>query len=75
MDIFTTFTLLKWMNHQDKITAQELVGYQADNAGLVEGDVIIEWLVINYAMKDRNPMDYVRFFSKHHQDQGIEDNS
>ncbi|KAI8583987.1 hypothetical protein K450DRAFT_220918 [Umbelopsis ramanniana AG] len=55
---------------KDKISARELVSYQSDNSGLVEEDVIIEWLVINYAMKDRNPMDSVRFFSKRHQDQG-----
>jgi hypothetical protein len=47
-----------------------LVSYQSDNSNLVEEDVIIEWLVINYAMKDRNPMDSVRFFSKQHQHQG-----
>ncbi|KAJ2958880.1 hypothetical protein NQZ79_g5581 [Umbelopsis isabellina] len=55
---------------EEKITSQELVSYQSDNANLTEEDVIIEWLVINYAMKDRNPMDSVRFFSKRLQDQG-----
>ncbi|KAM3583590.1 hypothetical protein VKS41_004497 [Umbelopsis sp. WA50703] len=55
---------------KEKITAQELISYQSDNAKLTEEDVIIEWLVINYAMKDHNPMDSVRFFSKRHQDQG-----
>ncbi|GAB5590351.1 hypothetical protein Unana1_05251 [Umbelopsis nana] len=55
---------------KEKISARELVSYQSDDCDLLEDDVIIEWLVINYAMKDRNPMDYVRFFSKRHQTQG-----
>ncbi|RKO86609.1 hypothetical protein BDK51DRAFT_14666, partial [Blyttiomyces helicus] len=29
-----------------------------------ESDIIVEWLPMNYSMKDRNPVDQVRFFGK-----------
>ncbi|KAG0168582.1 SAM domain and HD [Apophysomyces sp. BC1015] len=46
------------------ISAQEIISHQSDNDGLTEHDVIVSWLKINYAMKDRNPVDSIRFFSK-----------
>ncbi|KAI8899413.1 hypothetical protein BC833DRAFT_585820 [Globomyces pollinis-pini] len=32
---------------------------------LKESDIIVQWLTLNYAMKDRNPVDSVRFYSKY----------
>ncbi|OAD78577.1 hypothetical protein PHYBLDRAFT_18303 [Phycomyces blakesleeanus NRRL 1555(-)] len=49
---------------QEAISPAEIISYQSDNDGLVENDVIVDWLKINYAMKDRNPVDSIRFFSK-----------
>ncbi|RUS32208.1 hypothetical protein BC938DRAFT_476033 [Jimgerdemannia flammicorona] len=49
---------------KDNINPREIIAYQDDNDQLGEHDVIIEWLRINYAMKDRNPVDMIRFYSK-----------
>jgi HD superfamily phosphohydrolase len=32
---------------------------------IVEEDIIVQWLVLNYAMKDKNPIDSVLFYSKY----------
>ena len=37
-------------------------GYESS---LSKEDVIVEWLTLNFAMKDRNPMDFIRFFTKY----------
>ncbi|KAI7871831.1 HD phosphohydrolase domain-containing protein [Spinellus fusiger] len=66
VDEFLLPTELEPMVKRSMISPAEIVSYQSDNDGLVEEDVIVDWLKINYAMKDRNPVDSIRFFSKFH---------
>lgn len=51
------------------LTAQDIANSQTDNAGLVERDIIVDFTKINYSMKESNPVDSIRFFSKFN-DQG-----
>ncbi|KAI8393865.1 HD phosphohydrolase domain-containing protein [Radiomyces spectabilis] len=50
--------------NKDMVSAKEIVSYQKNGDNLEENDVIVSWTKINYAMKDRNPVDSIRFFSK-----------
>jgi hypothetical protein len=50
--------------YQDKINAEEVISHQDDNAHLCTDDVLVEWLKINYAMKDKNPVDFIKFFNR-----------
>ena len=34
-------------------------------------DIIVDWLRINYAMQDRNPVDNIRFFSRYNDFQAL----
>lgn len=47
------------------VNAAQIVSHQGPNDHLKEEDVIVEYLKNNYAMKDRNPVDSIKFFSKH----------
>ncbi|KAG0206329.1 SAM domain and HD [Mortierella sp. GBA30] len=47
------------------INSAEIVSCQGPNDHLTEEDVIVEFLRNNYAMKDQNPVDGIKFFSKH----------
>ncbi|GAB5586934.1 hypothetical protein Unana1_01834 [Umbelopsis nana] len=49
---------------KDKINAEEVISHQDDNAHLCTDDVLVEWLKINYAMKDKNPVDFIKFFNR-----------
>ncbi|KAI7876669.1 HD phosphohydrolase domain-containing protein [Lichtheimia hyalospora FSU 10163] len=49
---------------KDKVNVQEILGYQSTNDNIKEDEVVVAWGRINYAMKDRNPVDSIRFFSK-----------
>ncbi|KAG0300533.1 SAM domain and HD, partial [Dissophora globulifera] len=46
------------------INSAEIVSCQGANDHLKEDDVIVEFLKNNYAMKDQNPVDGIKFFSK-----------
>ncbi|KAK3811980.1 MAG: HD phosphohydrolase domain-containing protein [Benniella sp.] len=50
---------------KNHVNAAEIVSHQGANDHLKEDDVIVEFLKNNYAMKDQNPVDAVKFFSKH----------
>ncbi|KAG2226577.1 hypothetical protein INT45_005063 [Circinella minor] len=50
--------------NKNTITETEIVSYQSTNDHLTKDDVIVKWVKINYAMKDRNPVDSIRFYSK-----------
>ncbi|KAI9002319.1 hypothetical protein BC832DRAFT_593626 [Gaertneriomyces semiglobifer] len=50
------------------ITADAIVACQEAEDHLIADDVIVEWLKLGYAMKDRNPVDNIGFFSKWHPD-------
>ncbi|KAF9976363.1 SAM domain and HD [Actinomortierella ambigua] len=50
---------------KDRITPFEIASCQGPNDNLEADDIIIEFLKNNYAMKDRNPVDGIKFFSKH----------
>ncbi|KAI7889852.1 uncharacterized protein EV154DRAFT_513101 [Mucor mucedo] len=50
--------------NSDTLTAQDIANSQTDNAGLVAHDIIVAFTKINYSMKERNPVDSIRFFSK-----------
>ncbi|KAF9906960.1 SAM domain and HD [Linnemannia zychae] len=49
---------------KENINSAEIVSCQGSNDHLQEDDVIVEFLKNNYAMKDRNPVDGIKFFSK-----------
>jgi len=55
---------------KEKVNAKEIICWAPDNSYLNEEDLIVEWLKINYAMKDKNPVDHIRFYSRFN-DQGI----
>ncbi|KAF9910748.1 SAM domain and HD [Lobosporangium transversale] len=46
------------------VNSLEIVSCQGPNDHLEVDDVIVEFLKNNYAMKDRNPVDNIKFFSK-----------
>lgn len=48
------------------LTPAHIIQNVAPGVELKETDFVIEWLKINYAMKDRNPVDSTRFYSKYH---------
>ncbi|KAI9096232.1 hypothetical protein DFS34DRAFT_624448 [Phlyctochytrium arcticum] len=53
--------------HQEllpSITVPAILACQSPTDHLEPNDVIIEWLKLGYAMKDRNPVDLIKFFSK-----------
>jgi len=56
----------KWTHFpKNKITESEILTHQdASQIKLTERDVIADVCVNNYAMKDKNPVDNVKFFSK-----------
>ncbi|KAF9401473.1 SAM domain and HD [Mortierella sp. AD011] len=49
---------------KQNVNAAEIVSCQGPNDHLKEEDVIVEFLKNNYAMKDQNPVDNIKFFSK-----------
>ncbi|CAO3569311.1 unnamed protein product [Mortierella alpina] len=49
---------------KQNINAAEIVSCQGANDHLTQDDVIVEFLKNNYAMKDQNPVDGIKFFSK-----------
>jgi hypothetical protein len=53
----------------DRITEETLnrkAIHQYCNQDLVkDDDIIVQWLVLNYALKDKNPVDSVSFFTKY----------
>lgn len=51
-------------NTQENINSLEIVSCQSPNDHLQVDDVIVEFLKNNYAMKDQNPVDGIKFFSK-----------
>lgn len=48
--------------------AKEIISFQSDNAHISEKDVIVEIQKINYAFKDKNPVDLIHFYSKFESD-------
>ncbi|EPZ36023.1 HD phosphohydrolase domain-containing protein [Rozella allomycis CSF55] len=55
---------------EEKI-AQDIVSFQTDNSNINNNDVIVEIQKINYAMKDKNPVDKIHFYSKYDEDTPI----
>ncbi|KAG0379889.1 SAM domain and HD [Mortierella sp. AD032] len=49
---------------KENINSTEIVSCQGPNDHLRQEDVIVEFLKNNYAMKDQNPVDGIKFFSK-----------
>ncbi|KAF9350195.1 SAM domain and HD [Mortierella sp. AD094] len=49
---------------KQNVNSAEIVSCQGPNDHLKEEDVIVEFLKNNYAMKDQNPVDGIKFFSK-----------
>lgn len=49
---------------KENINSAEIVSCQGTNDHLRQDDVIVEFLKNNYAMKDQNPVDGIKFFSK-----------
>ncbi|CAO3659728.1 unnamed protein product [Umbelopsis ramanniana] len=49
---------------KDKINSEEVISHQEDNVHLSSDDVLVEWLKINYAMKDKNPVDSIKFYNR-----------
>ncbi|KAJ3015556.1 SAM domain and HD [Thoreauomyces humboldtii] len=51
---------------RENITPKSVVQFSTPGDMLSENDVIIEWLKLGYAMKDKNPVDLIKFFQKWH---------
>lgn len=50
----------------NEITPELIISHdEGYETTLSKDDVIVEWLTLNFAMKDRNPMDFIRFFTKY----------
>ncbi|CAG8528970.1 4887_t:CDS:10 [Cetraspora pellucida] len=45
------------------INEREIISYRNGNVSLHEDDVIVDWKTLNYAKKDENPVDAVRFYN------------
>jgi HD superfamily phosphohydrolase len=45
--------------------SSEMILRHCDSHEIQQDDVIVQWLTLNYAMKDKNPVDSVLFFSKY----------
>ncbi|KAI7900212.1 uncharacterized protein BX663DRAFT_518954 [Cokeromyces recurvatus] len=57
--------------NKDRVTPQDIVNHQTDNAGLVQEDIIVDFSKVNYSMNDSNPVDSIRFFSKFNQEESF----
>ncbi|KAI9278654.1 HD phosphohydrolase domain-containing protein [Phascolomyces articulosus] len=64
VDEFLLPTELESHINKHTITESEIISHQSTGDNLTEEDVIVKWIKINYAMKDRNPVDSIRFYSK-----------
>lgn len=51
--------------HRSNEIASKIVGHQVDGMEFDQDDVIVEILKVNYAMKDKNPVDSIKFYSKY----------
>ncbi|KAJ3323988.1 SAM domain and HD [Boothiomyces sp. JEL0866] len=49
---------------ETKITSASIKS-QIPNASITENDIIVQFMTLNYAMKDKNPVDSIRFFTKY----------
>ena len=49
---------------KEEITSR-LIFEACNSADVVEDDILVQWLTLNYAMKDKNPVDSVLFFTKY----------
>jgi deoxynucleoside triphosphate triphosphohydrolase SAMHD1 len=49
----------------DKISPQEILKYCENNEKMDADDIIVQFLTLGYAMKERNPIDSVGFFTKY----------
>jgi hypothetical protein len=47
------------------ITANAILAMCEGAVDIQESDIIVQWLTLNYAMKDKNPVDSVHFYSKY----------
>ncbi|CAG8484300.1 54_t:CDS:2, partial [Dentiscutata erythropus] len=47
----------------EMINEREIISHQNDSLPLHEDDVIVDWQTLNYAKKDENPVDAVRFYN------------
>ena len=54
---------------KEHATAERIIEFRGTDEGHVDaGDIIVQWLKINYAMKDKNPVDHIRFYSRFNDD-------
>ncbi|KAJ3150639.1 SAM domain and HD [Geranomyces variabilis] len=51
---------------REAVTPDAIIAHQCTGDGLTENDVVIEWLKLGYAMKDKNPVDLIHFYQKYH---------
>ncbi|RKP13824.1 HD phosphohydrolase domain-containing protein [Piptocephalis cylindrospora] len=56
-----------WMTHltKEKINENAIIDHQPSGSHLNKEDVIVEWAKLNYGSGDKNPVDSVKFYSKH----------
>ncbi|CAB5208884.1 unnamed protein product [Rhizophagus irregularis] len=54
---------------EQKINAREIIAHQGENDRLEEDDIIVDRLKLNYAMNDKNPVDYVKFYNQYNLDE------
>lgn len=48
-----------------KVKESDILNHQPAGSNLQEDDIIVDNLVLTYAMKDRNPVDSIKFFNKY----------
>jgi len=63
-EIMIPQSMLPHLN-KDTVRVEDILSYQDSGDDLRDDDIIIDWLKINYALKDKNPVDNVKFFSRY----------
>ncbi|CAG8494845.1 12102_t:CDS:10 [Funneliformis caledonium] len=64
---------LKLKDHltETKVNAREIIAHQSDNDKLGENDVIVDRIKLNYAKKNENPVDCVKFYNQYEIDKAF----
>jgi len=51
--------------HKQTVTPRRILEFKPIDSDLQEEDLIVDFLRINYAMKDNNPVDRIKFYSRY----------
>jgi HD superfamily phosphohydrolase len=56
---------------KEMLTPKYIVRHADVPGAFNEDDVIVHWLILSYAMKDKNPVDNTRFYSKYNENESF----